>query len=198
MSLHEFDNTNLSLERCPHCSIASPLLAVVHRLKTQTSDGFDYKWNVYTCSRCARPVVGGCEINAPYLSEIYPESQAISEDMPARAAAFLAQAGESLHAPSGAVMLCASSVDAMLKEKGLKKGKLYSRIEEAVAQGIITKEMSAWAHDIRLDANDERHADEDADLPTMQDAEKCIDFVKALADFMFILPAKVERGRNTK
>jgi hypothetical protein len=131
------------------------------------------------------------------LEEIYPQTSSLSDDIPPKAAAFLAQATESLHAPSGAVMLCASSVDAMLKEKGLKKGNLYSRIEEAARSGLITKEMAAWAHEVRLDANDERHADDNAGLPNEEDAKKCIDFVRALADFMFVLPARVERGRSS-
>ena len=83
----------------------------------------------------------------------------------------------------------------MLKEKGLKTGGLYARIEQAADQHLITAEMSAWAHDIRLDANDERHADDNAVLPTTEDAKKCIDFVRALGDFMFVLPLRVERGR---
>jgi len=198
MNSYRFDNSNLDLNRCPHCAVATPLLASIHIFKTTTSSGISYKWNIYSCTRCARPVIGGCEFRETYLSEIYPKNRSISEDIPEKAAAFIIQAMESLHAPSGAVMLCASSVDAMLKEKGLKKGNLYHRIEEAGKKGLITLEMAEWAHDIRLDANDERHADENAELPTSEDATKCIDFVRALAEFMFVLPAKVERGRKTK
>jgi hypothetical protein len=116
--------------------------------------------------------------------------------MPAKAEAFLTQAIECVHAPSGAIMLCASAVDAMLKEKGLKSGVLYARIEKAVSDNLITKEMGFWAHEIRLDANDERHADDTAALPTELDAKRCIDFAKALAEFLFILPARIERGRG--
>ena len=93
-------------------------------------------------------------------------------------------------------MLCASSVDAMLKEKGFKTGSVYSRIEKAEQDNLITKEMSLWAHEVRLDANDERHADETADLPREADAKRCIDFVRALADFLFVLPARIAKGRT--
>jgi len=91
-------------------------------------------------------------------------------------------------------MLCASSVDAMLKEKGLTSGSLYSRIESASTTHMITPEMSKWAHEVRLDANDERHADQASGLPTEADAKKCVDFTKALGDFLFVLPSRVERG----
>ncbi|WP_341964617.1 DUF4145 domain-containing protein [Pseudomonas sp. RC10] len=84
----------------------------------------------------------------------------------------------------------------MLKEKGLKDGNLYKRIDTAAAQHLITTEMATWAHEIRLDANDQRHADEDAALPDEADARKAIEFATALAQFLFVLPARVARGRG--
>lgn len=163
---------------------------------SETANGFKLKWSIYVCSRCGRPVIGGCASDKKYLDEIYPKRDEVAEDIPNKARTFLSQAMESLHAPSGAIMLCASSIDSMLKEKGLKSGSLYNRIDKAAKDGLITNEMSAWAHDIRLDANDERHADDEAELPTTEDAKRCIDFVKAFADFMYVLPARVRRGRE--
>ena len=62
-------------------------------------------------------------------------------------------------------MLAASAVDAMLKVKGYKDGSLYQRIKDAAAGHIITADMATWAHQVRLDANDQRHADESASIP---------------------------------
>lgn len=94
-------------------------------------------------------------------------------------------------------MLTASAVDAMLKDKGFKDSSLNSRIDAAAKAHLITDEMAAWAHEIRLDANDQRHADETAALPVAADAEKGIEFANALAQFLYVLPARVERGRKT-
>jgi hypothetical protein len=58
--------------------------------------------------------------------------------------------------------------------------------------------MAEWAHEIRLDANDQRHSDEGAALPDQSDAQRVIDFTLALAEFLFVLPARVARGRTTK
>jgi Domain of unknown function (DUF4145) len=55
-------------------------------------------------------------------------------------------------------MLAASAVDAMLKHKNYTVGSLKDRIDKAANDHLITSEMAAWAHEIRLDANDERHA----------------------------------------
>ena len=92
-------------------------------------------------------------------------------------------------------MLAASAVDAMLKFLEYKEGSLYARIRKAAEDHLITDEMQAWAHDVRLDANDLRHADENAGLPQEEDAKRVLDFAMALAEFLFVLPSRVRRGR---
>ena len=82
----------------------------------------------------------------------------------------------------------------MLKIKGYIDGSLYTRIEKAAADHVITEDMSKWAHDVRLDANDQRHADQAAKLPTETDASRAVDFATALAEIMFVLPTRVQRG----
>ena len=91
-------------------------------------------------------------------------------------------------------MLAASSVDAMLKEKGYRDGSLYLRIGKAVEDNLLTSEMATWAHEVRLDANDKRHADNNAALPNEDDAQKVLDFATAIAEYLFVLPAKIQRG----
>ena len=83
----------------------------------------------------------------------------------------------------------------MLKAKGQSEGSLYSRIEKAVADHLITPEMAEWAHEVRLDANDQRHADEEASEPTETSAKRVIKFAEALGMFLFGLPRLVELGR---
>jgi predicted membrane chloride channel (bestrophin family) len=91
-------------------------------------------------------------------------------------------------------MLAASAVDSMLKAKGYVEGTLYTRIDKAANDHVITPDMAAWAHAVRLDANDQRHADNAAALPTEQDAKKVLDFAATLAQIMFVLPSRVARG----
>lgn len=129
------------------------------------------------------------------IIEIWPASQQVHDAIPERARTYLDQAIASIHAPAGAVMLTASAVDAMLKAKGLKEGSLFKRIDTAAANHLITDEMAAWAHEVRLDANDQRHDDEEGVMPAEVDAKKSIEFAMALAQFLFVLPASVERGR---
>lgn len=186
---------NLAIGRCPHCSVANPNLRRVHHFQTHAHDGSRGRfWGIYVCGTCGGVVsAAGASNNAPAL-ESFPEHQFVDADIPERPRAFLQQAQESLHAPAGAVMLAASSVDAMLKLKNYVQGTLYVRIEKTVADGLMTKEMAEWAHAVRLDANDQRHADQAATLPTEADAKRCIEFAQALGEFLFVLPSRIKRG----
>ncbi len=125
---------------------------------------------------------------------MYPSVSEIEESIPQNARSYLSQAVSSIHAPAGAVMLAASAVDAMLKAKNYKEGSLYKRIDQAAKDHLITEDMAKWAHDVRLDANDQRHADENASLPIEDDARRAVEFGLALAQFLFVLPARVRRG----
>ena len=190
----------LPLNRCPHCNIAKPLLNRVWGPATTKNfaNSNPRCWSTYKCQSCGGVVLACSPRDENQnITNTWPSPRSVEETVPDRAREFLEQAIASLHAPAGAVMLTASAVDAMLKDKGYKDGSLYARIDAAVKDNLITNEMASWAHEIRLDANDQRHADEDAPLPNSADAEKVIEFANALAQFLFVLPARVERGRKT-
>jgi len=188
----------LELERCPHCAVARPTLTQLWHIQTADHSGqIKWHWANYVCSSCGRiSLAVSRENEAQPIVEIWPQPNEVSDLIPERARDFLRQAIASIHAPAGAVMLAASAVDAMLKAKGYKDGNLFPRIEKAAADHAITREMALWAHDIRLDANSQRHADENAPLPNEADANRVIEFASALAQFMFVLPAQVEEGRR--
>ena len=152
------------------------------------------RWIVYACTRCGGLVTAAAPQFDQPVTELYPSAPVIPTDLPPRAATYLEQAVSSIHAPAGAVMLTASAVDAMLKSKGYVEGSLYARIDKAATDHLITPEMAKWAHAVRLDANDQRHADDGSSLPTEADARRCIDFASSLALFLFTLPARVEKG----
>jgi len=185
----------LVLGRCPHCSVANPSLAQIHRTETKDHEGGNTRrWTIYACGNCGGLVTASASQFGQPVQEMFPSSTEVHEDIPGRAKEYLAQAVASIHAPAGAVMLAASAVDAMLKEKGYSAGSLYSRIQSAVDDNLLTTEMATWAHEVRLDANDQRHADDEATLPTGDDAKKVIDFATAIAEYLFVLPARIQRG----
>jgi hypothetical protein len=189
----------LALDRCPHCGVDKPSLHSLWQGKT-----VDYKkehrriWRTYQCSRCGGVVLAGSvyhQNESPSVTEMYPAPQIIAHpSLPKRAIEYLTQAHDSIHSPAGSVILAASAVDAMLKAKGYTSGKLYDRINKARDDHIITPEMAAWAHEVRLDANDQRHSDDSSPLPSESEAKKSLSFAKALAELLFVLPSRVARG----
>jgi hypothetical protein len=192
----------LILNSCPHCGRAKPTLVSAHQPKeTQTYDKVNPRWwGVYSCTTCGGMILAGGPSRGdhkPYettIQEIYPATQSIDESIPQKPREFLRQAQESLHAPAGAIMLSASALDAMLKEKDYAEGSLYERIDKAATDHLITDGMARWAHQIRLDANEQRHADKTVELPTQADAKLTFDFAMAFAEYLFVLPSRVTRG----
>lgn len=186
----------LQLDRCPHCSVDKPLLMQIWETSTANFAGGDERyWKVYKCNRCGSLTLCGASRPQGTVNEQYPSGETLDDEaIPARARVYMNQAINSLHAPAGAVMLAASAVDAMLKAKEYKDGSLYARINGAVKDNLITEDMGKWAHEVRLDANDQRHADEEVNIPVEADAKRVVEFTKSLAMFLFVLPAMVTRG----
>jgi hypothetical protein len=190
-----FLDQQLKMERCPHCSVSKPNVMLKTNFETKSYDNEHKRiWGIYACNDCGGVISAGGYTWTKEVFEIFPSSRTVDSSIPSKSRAFLQQVNETIHAPSGSIMLSASSVDAMLKAKGYKEGSLYKRIERAVEDHLITAEMGKWAHQVRLGANDERHADENAELPNSIDAEKLIDFTTALGEFLFVLPSRIEQG----
>ena len=170
---------------------------LVHRAQCQTvahDGGNDRMWYFYGCGRCGGIVTASAVRPSAPILEIFPETNSVNEEIPSPAREYLSQAYDTIHAPAGSIMLSASAVDAMLKEKEYNDGSLFSRINQAVTDHLITEGMAEWAHRVRLDPNSKRPADQKVELPTPEDAQQTLDFVTALGQFLFVLPARVQRG----
>lgn len=187
----------LRIDRCPHCNVDHPNFTMRAEFDTASSEGRDKRrWRIYGCTRCGGVVTAAAQQPGGHVSRLFPDVSAVDEALPDRARSYLQQAVQSLHAPARAVMLAASAVDAMLKAKSYTDGSLYTRINKAAKDHLITSDMAAWAHDVRLDANDQRHSDAAVDLPSEGDAQRCVEFARALGQFLFVLPARITRGRE--
>lgn len=212
----------LRLDRCPHCGSANAQFAWPVRnspggashtigpwVEKSGMDRMMHAWAVYQCAGCAGCILARGPSYGDHMAgqlhqllsatdadiaEIFPPLMTVDDDLPERARTYLAQAFSSLHAPDGAVMLAASAIDAMLKEVGLKDGSLYGRIEQARDSGKITADMATWAHQVRLDANDPRHADEATPHHDSASARRAVDFARAMGEYLFALPKRVTRG----
>jgi hypothetical protein len=90
--------------------------------------------------------------------------------------------------------MAGSAVDAMLKHHNYTSGSLYSRIDKALEDNLLTKGMADWAHEVRLGSNRPRHADAEHPHVSHGEAKQAVEFAEALGSFLFVLTAKIERG----
>ncbi|MCX6190356.1 MAG: hypothetical protein NTW54_12315 [Bacteroidetes bacterium] len=189
-------DNHLKINRCPHCLISNPNLSgLIPEFSTREDNASNLRyWRVYICARCGGVVTAYCNETIRNVVNFYPEIESVDDTLPNKVKTFMQQAIDSTFAPAGSVMLCASAIDAMFKEKGYMEGGLYSRINYAISDGLIPKDMELWAHRVRLYANDQRPSDFSSSLPSVDEAKQTIEFTKALADYLFILPAKVKKG----
>jgi hypothetical protein len=197
----DFQNVgSLLLDRCPHCGRSYPSLLKKHQLTTEDhSSNYHRYWGIFVCTTCGGPVIAGTIATKPSgraigLLSVFPRQEDLPDDIPETPRRYLDQAINAIHAPDAAVMVAASSVDAMLKEKGLTRGSLYERIDKAVTDHLLTEDMGRWAHQVRLDANEPRHADAQSPHHTVESAKQAIQFAQSLAEILFVLPARVTKG----
>jgi hypothetical protein len=128
------------------------------------------------------------------IETLYPATRSAAAEIPDPARRYLQQALETLHAPDAAAVMAGSAVDAMLKHLGLVEGSVYSRIEQAVCQHILTAPMGEWAHEVRLGSNRPRHADTENPHVSLRQAQQSVEFAEALGHFLFVLSSRVKKG----
>lgn len=186
---------HLEISRCPHCNVDNPSLTSVGNAVTKAHSGANQRhWRIYACARCGGIVTAAAKTPGAVIIDIFPTPENIDEAIPHIPRTYLQQALESLHVPAGAIILAARAVDAMLKENNYREGSLYQRINSAADDHLITADMAKWAHEVRLDANEQRHADEASPFPDDDDAKRSVDFAMALGQLLFVLPSRVKRG----
>lgn len=190
----------LILPRCPHCGVAKPNLQPAwHQQFVEGMGGFaGHVWGTFRCNSCNQFLlaagVNNVNANNAPVAKIYPGMRRAAGELPDAARTFLQQAYDTLHAPDASAVMAGSAVDAMLKAKGFEKGSLYERIDQAVANHTLTKEMGDWAHWVRLGSNRPRHADKDKPHVTVDEARQSVEFTEALGQFLFVLSTRIAKG----
>jgi hypothetical protein len=126
--------------------------------------------------------------------DIIPSARAAHQDIPAIAREYLQQAMDTLASPDASAVMSGSAVDAMLKQLKYSSGSVYERIDQAVADHVLTDAMGKWAHEVRLGSNRPRHADEKTPHVSSDEAKQSLEFAEALGSFLFVLTARIQKG----
>jgi hypothetical protein len=193
------NEVQLPVARCPHCSIANPTLNRIwlsQKPIERATPGPIFFWAIFGCTSCGGVVLARSFSHGnPEVEAIFPPKREVHTDVPEPARRFLSQAIDTLHAPDAAAVMAGSAVDAMLKQLGYPDGSLYSRIDQAVAEHKLTQAMGDWAHEVRLGSNRPRHADAEQPHVSAQEAAQSVEFAEALGQFLFVLTARIDRGK---
>ena len=193
----------LDLPRCPWCHTATPTLRRIWHYPPQPINPGADIWENFQCSRCQNIILTKLEYEECFdenkwrITQILPSSsQQLDESIPEQARDFLGEAQDAIGSPHASILVCSCALDVMLREKGIKKseGDLYTRIEMAAQQNLITQNMAKWAHQVRLVANESRHPDEDVSPAIQEEARQSLEFTLALAEILYALPARVTKG----
>ena len=203
--IDDHDIKKFSPERCPHCKVATPQMLNKWNHQEQIFSSAIF-YVSYQCTSCCNITLAKYSIVAPFergpsatyhqiLEEYWPKlSGELSPTIPEAARTHLAEARNGIYSPNSSVVASATAVDLMLQEKDIEETSLNAAINEAKVQGLITENMADWAHHIRIEANGSRHRKIGTPLATKEDAEQSLEFAVALAEFLFVLPARVTKG----
>ncbi len=129
-----------------------------------------------------------------------PEFQAhtVHEAVPERPRQILREANDARRSPIACTTTAVRAVEAMLAEKGYRDRKLGLkwRIAKASESGDLPKDMGDWAEEVRV-LGVASHTDEELEpLFTKEDAERALLFANTLAQYLFVLPARILEGRK--
>lgn len=188
---------------CPHCGTRKSGFAVVH--ETQVT-GTERKWLLLMCSNdeCMRPVVvlfdpfnTEPKYSHDWINEIYPEAQPLNAPAntpKASEKAFLQglsnlQMGSEFADAAGSMFRKALDRGIHEFDPELNQN-LSNAIDELADSGSITETMKDWAHEIRSLGNDAAHNDF-----TFDQAKEMKDFTEVFLQYLFSMPAMIERRR---
>lgn len=203
-------------ETCPHCLKENAVLSSIK--EANLAVGFFSV--VFQCQSCFRLLIAEIatgSFSSPEIqakNTIYPIEAYSAERMsvqrtypqkiafeapvstPERAAKFFIEAKEDFSRGryETSAMNCRKVID--IATKALHVGnedKLIRRISALRATGLITQEMSDWAHIIRIDTNDAIHTDEEF---SKEDVDQLLKFTEVFLTYSFTLPAMVAAKRK--
>jgi hypothetical protein len=182
------------IARCPYCGVGRPLVPV----RQDFGVSANRRWAVFSTICCGGMLlavgpIGGTHEKAP-IETLYPSARGAAAEMPDPARHYLQQALETRHAPDAAAVMAGSAVDVMLKHFKLIDGSVYSRIDQAVNQHILTPAMGEWAREVRLGSNRPRHADPENPHVSAHQAQQSVEFVEALGHYLLVLSSRVKKG----
>lgn len=183
---------------CPKCQAHSHLTERATYRKHSNGIAIDY--SVEECNSCEQHFLVVLHANTGRRLAIYPKSlpQIVDKLIPSPIKEDFEEAllCHSVGAFRGAAALARRTVQVICLNKGASKTKkLQDQIDELFTNGIITKDIQEWAHEVRFLGNDAAHPNKDEVLEG--DAKDILELLESLCEVLYVTPAKaLERKKK--
>lgn len=181
---------------CPKC-----------KQKTQITKRESYVWPkdrdmVYEIAEC-----NGCDFfllvarYAGRIIAIWPKElpQVVDERIPEKIRVDFEEANAcfAVDAFRAAATMTRRALQNICLDKGAKGGDLIDQIDYLLDKGVITKELSSWAHEVRTVGNDGAHPNE---LATVErdDARDILDLLEQFCRVLYIAPSIAAERRKAR
>jgi len=179
---------------CPYCSRYTLLTR-----RGEYPSPYGLYW-IGECNSCHKAVLINDQLNEKYpLSMPKPVDPRIPE--PIRNDFKESQKCLSIGAHRAAGVMARRALQNCCLDKGAKENdRLEKQIDWLYNQGIITKGLKEWAHEVRLTGNDAAHPSKPGeDTPvTKEDAEDILSLLEQLTSVLYIAPAIAEERRKLR
>lgn len=107
----------------------------------------------------------------------------------------------SVNAYRAAAVMARRALQSICLDKGAnEKDYLYQQIDWLFSQGIITKDLKDWAHEVRHVGNDGAHPKKpEEDTPVAsEDAKDILDLLKQFSQVLYVAPSIAEERRKIR
>lgn len=175
---------------CPYC----------HRYTALSNRGIYLNYWMGECNACHDVVL----VNN-YNGTIYPHPlpKPVSEKIiePIRKDFMEANLCFSVSAYRAAAVMARRALQSICLDKGAKEGDdLKKQIDWLFAQGVVTKDLKEWAHEVRLVGNDAAHPKKpEGNQPvSKEDAEDILQLLDQFCQVLYVAPAIAEERKKLR
>jgi hypothetical protein len=153
------------------------------------------------CNYCSQHfLVERTSVNGPIVT-IYPKTlpKSVNELIPQSIKTDFEEAllCYSANAYRGAAALARRTVQLICLDKGAdSRKKLNEQIDQLLENGIITKDIQEWAHEVRFLGNDAAHPNKNT--VNQDDAKDILDLLESLCEVLYVAPAKAAKRKQKR
>jgi hypothetical protein len=199
---------NPQILECPYCGCKGRFTREFRQKRESQRLHQGLTWDVYKCVECGnltfvawRRVFEGFQNRYDFDSAPFKRGDiAAPKELPAMVATAYVEACKNIksEAWNSAAAMARRAVQAATRERGAQGGSLYEEIKYLGAQGLLTKDLMDWAHEVRGIGNAGAHPDEIGGDVTEADARDAVNFAIYFLTYVYTVPAEIERARAAK